>query len=66
MKKERIDKLLVEQALPLRGPRPQALVMAGVVIADEQRVEKPSQTFGPEAVSHKGTRPNQNMSVAGA
>jgi len=43
MKRERIDKLLVERGLaPSRG-RAQALVMAGLVLASEQRVEKSSE-----------------------
>lgn len=58
MKKERIDKLLVEQGLAESRTKAQALVMAGVVLADEHRVEKPSQAFGPEAVLRiKGDTP---------
>jgi 23S rRNA (cytidine1920-2'-O)/16S rRNA (cytidine1409-2'-O)-methyltransferase len=58
MKKERIDKLLVEQGLANSRTKAQALVMAGVVLADEHRVEKPSQTFGREAVLRiKGDTP---------
>jgi 23S rRNA (cytidine1920-2'-O)/16S rRNA (cytidine1409-2'-O)-methyltransferase len=50
MKRERIDKLLVERGLaPSRG-KAQALVMAGVVLVEEQRVEKPSQAFEAGAV----------------
>lgn len=45
MKKERIDKLLVEQGLADSRTKAQALIMAGVVIVDEKRVEKPSQEF---------------------
>ncbi len=45
MKRERIDKLLVELGLAESRTRAQALVMAGVVLADEQRVDKPSQLF---------------------
>lgn len=41
--KERIDKLLVERGLADSRNRAQALVMAGVVLADERRVEKPSE-----------------------
>jgi 23S rRNA (cytidine1920-2'-O)/16S rRNA (cytidine1409-2'-O)-methyltransferase len=58
MKKERIDKLLVEQGHADSRTKAQALVMAGVVLADEQRVEKPSQTFAPETVLRiKGDTP---------
>jgi 23S rRNA (cytidine1920-2'-O)/16S rRNA (cytidine1409-2'-O)-methyltransferase len=56
--KERIDKLLVEQGLADSRTKAQALVMAGVVLVDEQRVEKASQTFGPDAVVRiKGDSP---------
>ena len=45
MKRERIDKLLVERGLAETRTKAQAMVMAGVVLVDEQRVEKPSQQF---------------------
>ena len=45
MKRERIDKLLVEIGLAESPTKAQALVMAGVVLVNEQRVEKPSQEF---------------------
>lgn len=45
MKKERIDKLLVEFGLADSTAKAQALVMSGVVLVDEQRVEKPSENF---------------------
>ena len=47
MKKERIDKLLVEQEIADSRTKAQALVMAGVVLVNERRVEKPSQEFLP-------------------
>ena len=49
MKKERIDKLLVERGFAESAAKAQALVMAGVVLTDEKRVEKPSETFSREA-----------------
>jgi 23S rRNA (cytidine1920-2'-O)/16S rRNA (cytidine1409-2'-O)-methyltransferase len=49
MKRERIDKLLVERGLAASRTRAQALVMAGVVLVDEQRVEKASETFAPDS-----------------
>ena len=49
MKRERIDKLLVERGLAPSRTRAQALVMAGVVLVGEQRVSKPSETFPPDA-----------------
>jgi 23S rRNA (cytidine1920-2'-O)/16S rRNA (cytidine1409-2'-O)-methyltransferase len=42
-KKERIDKLLVDLGLADSRTRAQALVLSGVVLADEKRIEKPSQ-----------------------
>jgi 23S rRNA (cytidine1920-2'-O)/16S rRNA (cytidine1409-2'-O)-methyltransferase len=49
MKRERIDKLLVERGLSPSRTKAQALVMAGVVLVDEQLVRKPSESFPPEA-----------------
>jgi len=43
--RERIDKLLVDRGLAESRTKAQALIMAGVVLVDEQRVEKPSQQF---------------------
>ena len=49
MKRERIDKLLVERGLAESRTKAQAMVMAGVVLANEQRVEKPSEQISPES-----------------
>ncbi len=49
MKRERIDKLLVDRGLADSRTRAQALVMAGVVLVDEQLVHKSSESFAPEA-----------------
>jgi 23S rRNA (cytidine1920-2'-O)/16S rRNA (cytidine1409-2'-O)-methyltransferase len=49
MKRERIDRLLVERGLAPSRTRAQALVMAGLVLVGDQRVEKPSETFAPDA-----------------
>lgn len=49
MKRERVDKLLVERGLAPSRTRAQALVMAGAVLVGEQRVEKPSETFPSDA-----------------
>ena len=43
MKRERIDKLLVERGLAGSRNRAQAMVMAGQVLAENQRVDKPGQ-----------------------
>src|SRR5437899_1013458 len=45
MQRERIDKLLVDRGLAPSRTKAQALVMAGVVLVDEQLVHKPSETF---------------------
>lgn len=49
MKKERIDKLLVERGFADSRTKAQALVMAGIVIVNEKRIEKPSQEFPDDA-----------------
>jgi 23S rRNA (cytidine1920-2'-O)/16S rRNA (cytidine1409-2'-O)-methyltransferase len=46
---KRIDKLLVDRGLAESRTKAQALVMAGVVLVDEQRVNKPSDPVGPDA-----------------
>lgn len=45
MKRERIDKLLVELGFADSRTKAQALVMSGVVLVNEKRIEKPSQEF---------------------
>jgi 23S rRNA (cytidine1920-2'-O)/16S rRNA (cytidine1409-2'-O)-methyltransferase len=45
VKRERIDKLLVDRGLAESRTKAQAMIMSGVVLVDEQRVEKPSQQF---------------------
>jgi 23S rRNA (cytidine1920-2'-O)/16S rRNA (cytidine1409-2'-O)-methyltransferase len=49
VKRERVDRLLVERGLAPTRTRAQALVMAGRVLAGERRVEKSSETFPPDA-----------------
>lgn len=48
MKKERIDKLLVEKGFADSRTKAQALVMSGAVLVDERRVEKSSESFLPD------------------
>jgi 23S rRNA (cytidine1920-2'-O)/16S rRNA (cytidine1409-2'-O)-methyltransferase len=50
VKRERIDKLLVEQGLVESRTKAQALIMAGAVLVAEQRVNKPSELVDPTAV----------------
>jgi len=45
MSRERIDKLLVELGLAESRTKAQALVMSGVVLVDEKRIEKSSESF---------------------
>jgi 23S rRNA (cytidine1920-2'-O)/16S rRNA (cytidine1409-2'-O)-methyltransferase len=45
----RVDKLLVERGLAESRTKAQALVMSGVVLVNEQRVNKPSDTVPPDA-----------------
>jgi 23S rRNA (cytidine1920-2'-O)/16S rRNA (cytidine1409-2'-O)-methyltransferase len=49
MQRERIDKLLVDRGLAPSRTKAQALVMAGVVLVDEQLVRKPSEEFTSNA-----------------
>lgn len=56
--KERIDKLLTDRGIAPSRTKAQAMVMAGVVLVGDRRVEKPSETFGPEAnIRIKGDTP---------
>jgi 23S rRNA (cytidine1920-2'-O)/16S rRNA (cytidine1409-2'-O)-methyltransferase len=56
MKRERVDKVLVERGLAESRTKAQALVMAGVVLVNEQRVEKPSEKIAMDApLRVKGT-----------
>ncbi|HEY2866590.1 MAG TPA: S4 domain-containing protein, partial [Pyrinomonadaceae bacterium] len=45
----RIDKILQQRGLAESRTKAQALVMAGVVLVDEKRVEKPSESFNENA-----------------
>jgi len=49
VKKERIDKLMVEQGFADSIAKAQSLVMSGVVLVNEKRIEKSSQQFAPDA-----------------
>ena len=46
---DRIDRLLVERGLADSRTKAQALVMAGIVLADENRIDKPSQMVSESA-----------------
>ena len=45
----RADQLLVEQGLAESRTRAQALILAGLVFAGDQRVDKPGTSFSPDA-----------------
>ena len=49
MKRERIDKLLVDRGLAESRTKAQAMIMSGVVLVNEQRVDKPSQLFDTDS-----------------
>jgi 23S rRNA (cytidine1920-2'-O)/16S rRNA (cytidine1409-2'-O)-methyltransferase len=49
MKKERVDKVLVERGLVESRTRAQALILAGQVLVREQRMDKPGQLIDPSA-----------------
>ena len=49
MKKKRIDNLLLELGFADSLPKAAALVMAGVVLVNERRVEKSSETYSQNA-----------------
>lgn len=59
MAKERIDKLLLERGLANSRTKAQAMVMAGIVLAGEKPVAKPSEVFEPGiAIRIKGESPH--------
>jgi 23S rRNA (cytidine1920-2'-O)/16S rRNA (cytidine1409-2'-O)-methyltransferase len=49
MKRERIDKLLVERGLVGSRAKAQAMIMAGVVLVNDQRIDKPSELIHPDS-----------------
>jgi len=56
--KERIDKVLVDLGIAESRTKAQALVMSGVVLVDEQRIDKPSDKISPDSnIRIKGDSP---------
>jgi len=49
MGKQRLDKLLLERGLAETRTKAQAMIMAGQVLVDEQRIDKPGQLINPVA-----------------
>ena len=50
MPKERLDKLVFERGLAESRSRAQAMILAGQVLVDEQRADKPGHLVSPDAV----------------
>jgi 23S rRNA (cytidine1920-2'-O)/16S rRNA (cytidine1409-2'-O)-methyltransferase len=62
MKKERIDKLIVDCGFSESLKNAQALIMSGVVLVNNRRVEKPSELFSSDAtVRIKGEEKKHNF-----
>src|SRR5260370_775067 len=58
MPKERLDKLLVDKGLAETRTKAQAMIMAGQVLVEEQRVDKPGHAINPDAsIRIKGEPP---------
>lgn len=58
MGRERIDRLLVARGFAESRTKAQAMVMAGVVLVDDRRVEKPSEQFEADSpIRIKGESP---------
>lgn len=66
MKKERIDKMLHERGLADSRSKAQALVMSGVVLVNEKRVEKASESFAADVtIRIKGDSPEARYASRG-
>lgn len=48
--RDRIDKIMVDRGLVESRTKAQAMIMAGSVLVNERRVEKPSEAFSSEAI----------------
>ncbi len=63
--RERIDRLLVARGLAPSRERAQALLMAGLVVVDEQRVDKPGQRVPVDATLRLKGQDNPYVSRGG-
>jgi 23S rRNA (cytidine1920-2'-O)/16S rRNA (cytidine1409-2'-O)-methyltransferase len=62
MTKQRIDLLLQSRGLAESRTKAQAMIMAGVVLVDEKRVDKPSESFPSDvAIRIKGDSPESRF-----
>ncbi|MGZ3613197.1 MAG: S4 domain-containing protein, partial [Thermodesulfobacteriota bacterium] len=50
VKKERLDKLLVEKGITSTREKARALIMAGKVAVEGKRIDKPGTNIDPEAL----------------
>jgi 23S rRNA (cytidine1920-2'-O)/16S rRNA (cytidine1409-2'-O)-methyltransferase len=64
-RKERLDVLLVEQGLAPTRARAQALILAGQVVVDDQRVDKPGTRVSAEAALRLKGEPMPYVSRGG-
>jgi len=55
LKKERLDALLVDRGLAATTERAQALILAGKVVVDEHRQDKPGERFAADATIRVAT-----------
>ena len=63
--KIRLDKLLVDQGHAASRERAQALILAGRVLVDEQRIDKPGTSI-PSTAASDSSAPISNTSAAAA
>jgi 23S rRNA (cytidine1920-2'-O)/16S rRNA (cytidine1409-2'-O)-methyltransferase len=63
--KIRVDALLVQRGLAPTRERAQALILAGLVVADDHRVAKPAERVEPEAGLRLKGEPNPYVSRGG-
>jgi 23S rRNA (cytidine1920-2'-O)/16S rRNA (cytidine1409-2'-O)-methyltransferase len=62
MKKQRIDLLLQSRGLAESRTKAQAMIMAGVVLANEKRVDKPSESYANDvSIRIKGDSPENRF-----
>ena len=65
MKSQRIDVVLVERELAESREKAQAMVLAGQVLVDEQKIDKPGRKIAPDATIRLLGQPPRFVSRAG-
>ena len=63
MKKERIDKILVDSEFAESLAKARSMVMAGVVLVNDKRVEKPSEQFSSTVLIRLKGNPTESRYV---